>query len=1166
MAEEVFKSPGVSTKEIDLSGPRRQVPVGTPAGVIGTALEGPAFVPVTVGSFSDFVTTFGSTDGEKFGPLAVYEWLKNATSCTYLRVLGVGNGKKRDDSTGKVTSAGFVVGETLVQDNGLEGNNPYASATSTQIAGRTYFLGAYMKDASNSTYLQKSGIQPVTSASLVMMVNHITGVDGRTIGFKDPFNGSYFEAAVNTSVAKAAASAYVIAGSGVTTPGQLAREIMRSISIATGSTTDNLAPSRIIQIEIDPLSNDAGGEETDRRRTLRMMGSGESGNVIVSGTLLSAGNVILSGSEPTDAGYGGNFNGGGAGAPVLRGVLMAPQGVTLALSTSNGYTSSPPASDTDAAATPVKGWMTGSVEMGSKQFVMLLNGHKGTDASNPNVITASFDMSSGMYFADVFNSDPFKIEQAGHLLYTTYDIHSAVAVVTGAGILNVGAFDGAGGIVYEEAGFLTTGSLSRNTTSAYIPNYESFEERYQTAVSPSVISQKFGGEAYSLFKVWATDDGSMPRSSYGQPGQVKISIENISPSNTDANPYGSFDVLVRDLYDTDEEKKIIERYNGVNLDTSSTRYIGRAIGDQRTYFDWDQTSRSQKLVTEGDFPVVSNYVRVQVSDALKAGEVPGTALPLGFRGPSHIITSGSNPLTTVWNHVSASSAEHNDTPDWEGTQLNSSSFDILKRTTEMPIPYRETIAVGESAVKKVNPVLTWGVKSNLTIDPLQPNKSTGFDRSIWSFTRFFPSFNPTNFNFMEGDNPGKADVAGTVRDCDAFNNNKFTLENVSVRTGSDGRADPLEWSSASYARDAKISIDVAAKTRAFTITDLKTVSNRNYAKFTFFLQGGFNGVNIFDEDKSKLLSVAAKREIDDETAQGGTAGPTVSSYRKAIDIMGTKSDVDIKLLAIPGIRHSSVTDYAIDSVESRFDAMYIMDIEERDTVNTVVTSSGDQQISVQNTVSDFKNRALNSSFAAAYFPDVVMTDPMKLTNVRTPPSVSVLGAFALNDVIGHPWFAPAGFTRGTLSRGLFASVDLNKTNLDDLYEADINPITDFPGTGLMVFGQKTLLATQSALDRVNVRRLLIEIRRRVRAIANTLLFEPNRTETLDKFSSLVNPVLQSIQDQSGLDRFKVIIDSSTTTQADIENNTIRGKIYVQPTRTAEFISLDFVVTNAGTEI
>ena len=164
--------------------------------------------------------------------------------------------------------------------------------------------------------------------------------------------------------------------------------------------------------------------------------------------------------------------------------------------------------------------------MGSKQFVMLLNGHKGTDTSNPNVITASFDMNSGMYFADVFNTDPFKIEEAGHLLYTNYDIHSAVAVVTGAGLLNVGSFDGSGGLVYEEAAFLTTGSLSRDSTSAYVPNYESFEDRYQTAKSPSVISQKFGGEAYSLFKVWATDDGSIPA-----PGQrVKISIENISPS------------------------------------------------------------------------------------------------------------------------------------------------------------------------------------------------------------------------------------------------------------------------------------------------------------------------------------------------------------------------------------------------------------------------------------------------------------------------------------------------------------------------------------------------------------------------------------------------------------------------------------------------------------
>jgi len=243
-----------------------------------------------------------------------------------------------------------------------------------------------------------------------------------------------------------------------------------------------------------------------------------------------------------------------------------------------------------------------------------------------------------------------------------------------------------------------------------------------------------------------------------------------------------------------------------------------------------------------------------------------------------------------------------------------------------------------------------------------------------------------------------------------------------------------------------------------------------------------------------------------------------------------------------------------------------MDIEERDTLNTVVTSSAAQRVDVSNTVTAFKNRALDSSFAAAYFPDVIMSDPTTLTRVKCPPSVAVLGAFSLNDSIGYPWFAPAGFTRGALSDVHRASVQLNRDNMDNLYDADINPITAFPGTGVTVWGQKTLQAAESSLDRINVRRLLISLRRSVRAVANSLLFEPNREETLERFSSLVNPILQSVQDRSGVDRFKVVIDTSTTTQTDVENNTLRGKIFLQPTRTAEFIALDFVVTNAGSEI
>ena len=154
--------------------------------------------------------------------------------------------------------------------------------------------------------------------------------------------------------------------------------------------------------------------------------------------------------------------------------------------------------------------------------------------------------------------------------------------------------------------------------------------------------------------------------------------------------------------------------------------------------------------------------------------------------------------------------------------------------------------------------------------------------------------------------------------------------------------------------------------------------------------------------------------------------------------------------------------------------------------------STDTLVNVANTVSAHLDRALDTSFAAAYFPDVVVTDPATGQNVQAPPTVAVLGAFGLNDRLAHPWFAPAGFTRGALDRVLETKVRLNRPNLDELYEADINPLVAFPGqNGPIVFGQKTLLAAASALDRVNVRRLLIDVRRKVKAVANTLLFEPN---------------------------------------------------------------------------
>jgi phage tail sheath protein FI len=415
------------------------------------------------------------------------------------------------------------------------------------------------------------------------------------------------------------------------------------------------------------------------------------------------------------------------------------------------------------------------------------------------------------------------------------------------------------------------------------------------------------------------------------------------------------------------------------------------------------------------------------------------------------------------------------------------------------------------------------------------------------------------------DNQGVASTTTMgVLDADLFGRNAFSLENVQVKyiSGSSTLLDSTQITSWSYVRGGGISDNTANYTRALSVTDLTDPTARQLAKFSLFLQGGFNGVRIFDEDASNLTNVSIVEEMNN-TNRGTALGPTNIAYNKALDLVGDATEVDVQLLAIPGIRHSIVTDRALQVVENRFDALYLMDIDQYDTSNLLITASS-QQTSVRYSTSNFRNRGLNSSFGAAYFPDVNMNDGFNGVVRRVPPSVVVLGAFAKNDAVSYPWFAPAGFTRGALETTQAAVDELNETNLGDLYDERINPLVAFPGSeGTVVWGQKTLLNADSALERVNVRRLLVTLRREVKRISNRVLFEQGKEETLRRFSDQVKPIFKKVQDQRGLDRFVIRIDTSTTTQADFENKTIRGKIYVQPTRTLEFLSIDFSLENIG---
>lgn len=1006
MATLSLNSAGVSTQEIDLTGPITQAPVGIPAGVIGTSKKGPAFVPVTIGNFDDFSAKFGASDGKKFGPLAVAEWLKNAGAATYLRVLGAGTGERRTttgNTAGAVTSAGFVVGEQQPTVNGNLGANPYANTNG--VPGRTYFLGCYMSESHGSTVFSSAGIQA-----------------------------------------------------------------------STGS------------------------------------------------------------------------------LPIIRGVVLAPSGVVLRLSQSIA-SSTAPTSTAIAVDGAGQGALTGTVKLleggvVKQEFVMLLNGHKGTDANYPNVITASFDMTAQNYFANVFNTDPLKQQQAGHYLYAHFDIHPTMAAVTGSGLLNRNPLAGTTLLRFPTGfspiAFLTTGTLARNVGDATAPNYENFQDRYDAPRSPWLISQRFGGTPSNLFRIEALDDGDHTQRA------IKVSVENIAASTDDANQYGTFDVLVRDINDTDEDFAPLEEFRGLSLDPSSDRYIAKVIGDLKAFYDFDKSTASQKLVIQGSFPNASNWIRVVMDTKVDNAEVDATALPFGFRGHPHLVTSGSVPLTNA--------------PETLDTGSQVAVTDAVKRATEVPVPFREHLLVGPGSKAQTDPSLFWGVKFQQTIDPTELNKGKLPDRTITNLAKYFPDYMTAVQNVLVADNSGVSDtVANGILDVDRFNRNMFTLENVRVTTGSDTRADVKTVDDWVYVRAGNIAASDTAKTRGMSHDDLKKPSVRTYAKYSLYLQGGFDGVNVFDDDTARLTNQAVQEEMDNAN-RGTNNGPTVKSYAKAIQIMKETSDVDIKLLAIPGLRHEVVTDAAVLAVEDRFDAMYIMDIDSYDSINALVTSSNVQDDHVGNTVTAVVNRNLDSNFAAAYYPDVLMTDPTTNTILRVPPSVAVLGAFALNDSIGQPWFAPAGFTRGSLA-GKEAAVKLSRENLDDLYAADINPIVAFPNSnGPVVWGQKTLQKAQTALDRVNVRRLLIEIRRQVREVANTILFEPNRESTLSRFSQAVRPRLEAIQARQGVDRFKVVIDSTSTTQADVESNTIRGKIIVAPTRVAEFVSLDFVVTNAGSGI
>jgi hypothetical protein len=591
-------------------------------------------------------------------------------------------------------------------------------------------------------------------------------------------------------------------------------------------------------------------------------------------------------------------------------------------------------------------------------------------------------------------------------------------------------------------------------TSSQAQYFESTTtENYWHAYTPMITTGflDLAKTTVDLFKFHTMADGDNTNTDY------KVSITNLRElSNIDGEEqYSTFTVQIRKFSDTDANPSILEEFTKCNLNPNSPNFISRRIGDRYQQYSTD----FGKVVTKGDYPNISEFIRVEVASGVNEGSFSAKYEPRGFRAVYDTIAPVSDGSTTYY----MKNAEFA-TQQLIGTNYNTKGY------------------------------LGW------------------------------------DFGKMDNRNWNKSVPGSAVNGASPWTNlgGVFNVDNYSMHPSA----------SATYtgALSASVSLTGDAGPRAVDL------------KFSVPFQGGLDGIHP-SKIKWSGANLTTTNAFGFDLSTTSAAG--YKGYKKALDIMSNQDEYDINMLALPGVikqLHASVTDAATVMAEDRGDAFYVMDLAiEESTVNNA-TAQAD---------------GLDSNYAAVYYPWVKVLDTSRNKPVFVPPSVIVPAAIAASDRIGAEWFAPAGLNRGVLGTVLEAKNRLNQAERDSLYENRVNPIATFPATGVCIWGQKTLQVRPTALDRINVRRLLITLKKFIASSSKYLVFEQNTIQTRNRFLNIVNPYLESVQQRQGLYAFRVVMDETNNTPTEIDRNKLVGGIYLQPTKTAEFIVLDFNILPTG---
>ena len=758
----------------------------------------------------------------------------------------------------------------------------------------------------------------------------------------------------------------------------------------------------------------------------------------------------------------------------------------------------------------------------SKGFTMSVFG---TTGAASETISFNFDRTSGNYIRNKFNTNPqlvnLDVTDADDLktywLGETFE-RSLAAKVTGS----------AAGEQYGVLIPLHKGGLGSTKTG----NWSYHKTGSAEAKSGYLIGRNYGTSSAYVGETTSTKLFRFECIHAGEEVQknIIIGIEELKlATNETIYPYGTFSVKIMDV-----NGGTLEKYSGCNLDPNSPNYVARRIGDM--YMVWNDTDRRYRSF--GNHVNVSDYIRVRMYT--EEQNYDSTDLPVGFLGPGR--PKGFGALTEdpdaksfdLSDDFAGAFAEGNATViKSTGTATSFLDLDTIKavKFSFPQIPLRISGSDGFSSSP---------YKAYFGIRPKVASNSTLHDEDFVDYLRPLP--------------PAYAVQQFAPVSADGFEYSfVFSLEDIVVSTANN----TVVWTSGS-----QVLGDAFSATNSFS-----ELLDKSVRQFALPLFGGFDGLDITEKEPFR------QGLIGENLSE--TTNYLHYSLNKALDSVSDPETVPANLIAVPGIKNAIITSKVVSIAESRKDVLAIIDLVDDYTPSYESKADQNERLgSVTAAITSLKARQLNSSYAACYYPAVQIQDNLNSgERVWVPSSVAGLGAMAQSEARSEIWFAPAGFNRGGLGnlggrsgpRVIQARQRLDSSERDRLYEVNINPIATFPNEGVVIFGQKTLQQLPSALDRINVRRLMIFLKAEISKVARNVLFDANVRSTWARFTAQAEPILSDVKAKFGLTDYRLVLDSSTTTADLIDRNILYAKVFLKPARAIEYIAIDFVITRTGAD-